>query len=294
MERKDFLAELGDAYRDAKPAFWVLFFVLTIFSLAVFSGIPKEEPAAYFLDVGQGDSQMVRFPHGGVMLVDAGRPNGLALREIGKTLPFYKRSVEMAFVTHPDLDHFGGFPEIFRRYRTHVLFTNGDESSSPAYLELKRIAEEKNIPLVVLEKGDRVLYDGSEIQVLWPLGGTPEKEGGRNERSLVFTLSTNNVRILYTGDAPTESEEEFSSSLRPVDILKVGHHGSKYSTGEKILLATAPRIAVIGVGKNSYGHPAPEVLKRLENFGARIFRTDMEGTIKIPLLPGELRVLRVK
>lgn len=291
MERKDFLAELENAYRDAKPAFWVLFFALGIFSVIVFLGIPPKVPAAYFLNVGQGDSQMVRFPHGGAMLTDAGRPNGLALRELGKILPFHKRSIEMAFVSHPDLDHFGGFPEILRRYRTHVLFTNGDESDSPAYLELKRTAEEKKIPILALKKGDRVLYDGGELQVLWPEGEFAE-EGEQNERSLVFTLSINNVRILYTGDAPTESEEKLS--LQPVDILKVGHHGSKYSTGEKFLLAASPRVAVIGVGKNSYGHPAPEVLERLKNFGVQVFRTDTEGSIKIPLLPGELRVLRVK
>jgi len=102
-----------------------------------------------------------------------------------------------------------------------------------------------------------------------------------NARSLAFVLEWRGRRVLFTGDAPVSEEVRWEAG--PVDVLKVGHHGSASSTGEELLERSRPRLAVIGVGANVYGHPTPAVLERLRRHGVAVRRTDLEGAVRVPL-----------
>jgi competence protein ComEC len=188
----------------------------------------------------------------------------------------------MVFLSHPDADHIGGTPEILQRYRVGVVFTNGDESDSEIYRDFKKSLAESGTREIVLSRGDRVRYGDAEFRVLWPPKEYEERGDESNENSLVLLFSHAGRNSLYTGDAPEKIEKLFLSDLPLVDVLKVGHHGSKYSTGEDLLLKTRPRLALIGVGKNSYGHPSSETLQRLQKFGIPVFRTDEKGTLRVP------------
>jgi tRNA G10 N-methylase Trm11 len=154
----------------------------------------------------------------------------------------------------------------------------------PAY---KKGRHEYEMPL---RKGDVIRIGGMSFRVLWPSGEAANGNDEGNDKSLVLLLESGARTTLYTGDASEKIERTVASGIGPVDILKVGHHGSKYSTGEALLLSTRPRAAIIGVGKNRYGHPAHEVLSRLQAFGIPVFRTDRDGSMRVPF-EADMRIL---
>lgn len=281
METNHFLTELLEAFHNSRKSFVGLFLALSlfcIFSFLSFSNIGGE----YFLNVGQGDSQLILFPDSRAGLIDTGPRNGRAGIEAGRVLPFWQRSLAMIFLSHPDADHIGGTADILRRYRVGVIFTNGDESDSEIYGNFKNALAESGVREIVLSRGDRVQYGDAEFRVLWPPANFTGGGDERNDNSLVLLFSHAGRNSLYTGDVPEKIEKLFLTNVPLLDILKIGHHGSKYSTGEALLLKARPRVAIIGVGKNSYGHPAEEALERLKKFAVPVFRTDEQGTIFAP------------
>lgn len=281
METNHFLTELSQAFRDSRKFFLGFFLALSLFCIFSFLSF-FSQPAEFFFNVGQGDSALILFPDSRAGLIDGGPQNARAGREAGSILPFWQHSLLMVFLSHPDADHIGGIPDILRRYRVGAVFTNGDESDSETYKSFQNALAESGTREIVLSRGDRVKYGDAEFRVLWPPADFAKKENESNENSLVLLFSRAGRNTLYTGDAPEKTEKLFLSDIPLVDILKVGHHGSKYSTSEDLLLHARPRVALIGVGKNSYGHPSSEVLQRLQKFGVPIFRTDEKGTLRIP------------
>lgn len=239
----------------------------------------REVFAVHFLDVGQGDSQLIKFPHGVEILIDGGNPNGRAVQELSEVMPANDRVIELVALTHPQLDHYGGLIETLKRYKVGVFLWNGRDSDAVAYQELKKTIKEKSIPTFVLRKGDLISYGDYGIKTIWPeekYAYTKEP----NDGSLVLELNSPNSRVLFTGDIGTNIEAEIAKFYKDeVDVLKVPHHGSKYSSSLKFLELLRPKVAVIGVGKNSYGHPTKDTLSRLASIGAQVFRTDQNGTV---------------
>lgn len=237
-----------------------------------------------FLEVGQGDSALVEFPNGGStaqLLVDGGPPNGAALRELGKLLPPHDRYLDLVVMTHPQEDHFGGLIELARRYDIGAFLWSGREGTTDSYRELMRTLEARGVRKIMVGAGDRVRIGSDKVLVLAP---TRELLSTRdlNETSVVLETVLEGVRALFTGDAGKEMEAVLTrEGVGPVDILKVGHHGSRFSSSESFLAALEPALAIIPVGKNSYGHPTSEVLGRLVRIGASVFRTDERGTIEV-------------
>lgn len=234
-----------------------------------------------FFSVGQGDSEMVVLPGGVKMLIDGGPPNGKVLEGLGKVLAPQDRYIDLVMMSHPQLDHFGGLIEVLERYRVGAFLTNGQEGSAPAFEDLKETLAGRGIRVVTLGAGDKISWNGSYFYVLSP---TAEllKSKEVNDATLVVELLSNSIRALFTGDAGEKVEGELAKiSGLNADILKVSHHGSKYSSSPGFLDKLGPKIAVIEVGRNSYGHPTPEALGRLGNVGARVFRTDTDGSIKL-------------
>ena len=216
-----------------------------------------------FVDVGQGDCVHVRGKKN--VLLDGG---GSVRRNIGKQVlkPYLLkngcRSLDAAMATHLHVDHYLGLQQLQEIYPIRQMVTKGKCGKS---------------------------YDlggGDRIDILWPEYQDPD-ETDENMNSLIFKVYIDGFTILVTGDLGEVGEQKLLEKYRGTDrlhcdILKVGHHGSRYSTTEEFLDAVRPSIAVIGVGKNNtYGHPGREVLQRLEKRGIPVYRTDQDGAVGI-------------
>ncbi|OGG38123.1 hypothetical protein A2116_01355 [Candidatus Jorgensenbacteria bacterium GWA1_49_17] len=243
----------------------------------------------YFLDVGQGDSEFVKLPGGTDILIDGGPPNGRALNELARALERGDRYIDLVILSHPQLDHFGGLVEVLKRYKVGVFIWNGAETDSDAFAELKETLRENGIPEVILGAGDKIKAGGSEIIVISP-DDELLKAKDLNDTSLVLELVSGNSKTLFTGDASAAVLENLRSG--DLDILKVAHHGSKFSSSAEFLKAVKPEAAVVEVGRNSYGHPTYEALEALRSAGAQIFRTDVDGTLKFTIDGEDIKIFK--
>lgn len=252
-----------------------------IWDRIVFSAAGPDILEIYSLAVGQGDSQLIRLPGGVKLLIDGGPPTGGLLSALADVLPANDRRIDLVMISHPQLDHFGGLVELVKRYDVGLILTNGQESSQPAYQALTEAAEEKTIRFLPLAQGDSVIYDGSRLDVFWPPANRTSVQDP-NDDALVVWLAAKNATTLFTGDIPAAIEKRVAAWLPgPADVLKVAHHGSKNSSAADFLAAIRPKVSLIGVGKNSYGHPAPATLERLAAAGSTFYRTDLDGTVKL-------------
>lgn len=245
-----------------------------------------------FIDVGQGDSTLVQ-TGGESYLVDAGRP------EEGPEVVDFLRSrgvneLDGIVATHPDADHIGGMPEVLDAMPVDAVYVSGGESGTSVEAAFLAGVEEAGAERVEVSAGDEMYWGGSEVTVLSPsAGGFADS----NESSVVTLLEhgpdPEAARVLLTGDAGAEAEEYMSqgSETGPLAVLKVGHHGSDTSTTPLFLSRFRPHVAAVSAGEdNSYGHPTPQVLRRLETAGAETFRTDEQGDVIVTLHDDELEV----
>lgn len=239
-----------------------------------------------FFDVGQGDSIFIEIPGGNQILIDGG-PNDAILSKLGRAMPFWDKSIDLLILTHPHADHLSGLLSVLKRYRVGMVLESGVEHSIPEYQEWRRALEEKQIKRVVAEVGQMVHAGSStELFVLAPLenfDGVSRKNV--HDGTVITRLAHGENSILFMGDAEKHLEFKLlDSSLAwlDVDILKVGHHGSKTSSYDAFLHAVSPEYAIIQSGrKNRYGHPTQEVLDRLAAVGATILRNDLSGDIMV-------------
>lgn len=269
-----------------KHARWYFLLALFLVNLLIWYAIFSEPRngilTVAFLDVGQGDAVFIEAPNGNQVLIDGG-PNRSVLKALSEVMPFYDRSIDMVVATHPDKDHIGGLPAVFDRYDVSFFLESGVTAETGVYTELmERVENEELTNRFLTRRGMTFFLDESVyLEILFPdrdvSGLNP------NEASIVAKLVYGNTSFLLTGDAP-EKIEKFITSLDKenldVDVLKVGHHGSKTSTGESLLGYSSPEYAVISLGKNNrYGHPHEDVLEKLSRFNVNIFRTDELGSI---------------
>lgn len=273
---------------------YLLFACLALFGFNVFVWYHiftgnQQDLNVYFLDVGQGDAQLVEFPGGVELLVDGGPDKGI-LFELSGALPKTDRYIDLVAVTHPQLDHFGGLVDVVERYKVGAVLATGRDGESEAWDEFLRVLGEKGIPVVVIKAGDTIRYKESLLSVL-----SPDEEFLRrkevNESSLVFGLESEGVKVLFTGDIGFETENYLTDAYEiDADVLKVPHHGSRFSTGLKFLAEATPEISVVQVGRNRFGHPTETVLSRLRQVGSSIYRNDENGTVRLQVNDGVIRI----
>jgi competence protein ComEC len=236
------------------------------------------------LDVGQGDALVLRSPSGRVLLVDAGPATGSF--DVGEAVvaPYLwslgVRRVEGLFLTHADSDHVGGASFLTRAFSVPDVFEGIAAVQDPRYQRIGRGWAERGPRRLTLRPGARLAWDGVEIEVLGPKAPARAPRAAANEHSLVLRLRYRAVSLLLTGDAPGAVEAALPP--RRAEILKVAHHGSRTSTSAELLERARPRLALVSVGPSSpFGHPHEEVLQRLERAGARVFRTDRDGSLTV-------------
>jgi competence protein ComEC len=218
-------------------------------------------------------------------LVDGG-PDNSVLQKLGKTMPFYDKDIDLVVMTHSDADHITGLIEVLEKYEVKNIVYSNIVRKSALYDAWRYAVAEEGADIIDPMAGEIVdLGNGVTLTVLHPTesltGKVLEKT---NNDSVVLILKYGETEILLTGDIEAKAERQIilSGVNLDADVLKVAHHGSKTSTIEEFLYEVSPQVAVIQVGaKNRYGHPTQEVLKRLENLGIKLYRTDVDGDIKV-------------
>ncbi len=255
----------------------------------------NSEPEFYFLDVGQGDSELVVFPGNVKIMTDAG-PDQKVVKSVERAIGS-DTYIDIGIVSHPQLDHFNGFNFLLDKYKFGAFIINGrdDTKTVHEWPELLKKIHEKHIPLITLGAGDNILFASNSISMLSP-NAAYIQSGELNDTGFVELIQTGGARALFTADIASNVEEYVSKKFDiRADILKVPHHGSKYSSSDLFLGAVKPKVAVIEVGKNNrYGHPTKEALARLASSTPNVFRTDQDGTVKIAVEGNKLSVFAEK
>lgn len=233
--------------------------------------LPDNRLHVVVCDVGQGDAILVTYKTT-QMLVDGG-PNSSVLKCLSEHVPFYDHRIEVVILTHPQADHMNGLIEVVKRYSVLQFVKEPVENNTDGYRELTKLLE--RIPVRAVYAGDEIRFknQGPMFKIIWPEMGFESKE--TNETAIVGKLSFGNFSALLTSDAGVIAPPVVA------DVLKVPHHGSKYGMTKSWLEVVQPKLAIISVGKNSYGHPTEEALKLLRDEETKILRTDRDGDVEV-------------
>lgn len=243
-----------------------------------------------FLDVGQGDAALVRFPNGYSMLVDAGGLGGAVSFDVGDRVvgPALRHSgvgrLASIVLTHGDADHVGGAPTLVREFRPWDVWEGVPVPRLEAVQRVRREAAAAAARWTTVQTGDTVAIDDVRLVVRHP--GVPdwERQDVRNDDSIVLELLWRDVSFVFTGDIGREVEREIAGRFAPspLRVVKVPHHGSPSSSSGSFVQALAPRVAVVSVGRgNRFGHPSKAVQERYAEAGALVFRTDRDGAVTV-------------
>ncbi len=254
----------------------------------------RAEMSVVFLDVGQGDSTLIKSPNGQVMLIDGGRSINLANSLIIPQVKAWGASqVDVLVVTHPDADHIAGLVGVLENFPVKLVALTGDAHTTDIYARLLNNIRDKQITAVQVRTGTTIPFDSAvNLEVLGPDDALVNQDN-TNDGSIVIKLTYGQTSFLLTGDA--EFAENQSILRRGADVratvLKLGHHGSRSSTDENWLRAVQPQLGVISAGAgNPFGHPHPEVIAALNTLGIQYIRTDEHGTITVVSDGTQLRV----
>ena len=255
---------------------FILVFVIALSFVIRFINI--NDLKIHFVDVGQGDCCFIQTPNNKTILIDGGGSE-VGSFDVGKStlLPYILdrgyTKIDYIIVSHFDTDHIGGLLTIMEELKvgTAIISKQGEESEN--YKKFKEIVNNRNIKVLVVNKGDRLQIENNlYFNFLWPNNSKLVSENILNNNSIVCKLYYKNFSMLFTGDieeiAESEILKEYNNNLDILNstVLKVGHHGSKTSSTQEFIEAVIPKIALIGVGENNkFGHPNDGVLERLEN-----------------------------
>lgn len=234
------------------------------------------------LDVGQGDSILIRTPANKTILIDASEARADVLGQLRREGVDH---LDLVIATHPHADHIGGMEAVVRAIPPKLYTDNGLPHTTQTYANLMKAIEEENIPYRAAEKGQVYnLDDGARLEILNPAGVVlKDTRSDLNANSVVTRLVHGEDCVLLVGDSEEPTEDLLlDGGIGQCDVLKVAHHGSRHSSTSRFLGAVQPKYALISVGMpNRYRHPGQETLDRLRAIGAKVFRTDLEGKLTV-------------
>lgn len=263
-----------------------LFFAVGVCVLVLASFIPLPHDKVVFLDVGQGDSVLIQTKTVQV-LIDGGSGTKV-LERLGEELPWFDRTIEVVISTHPDKDHLEGLLHVLERYKVGLVLlphiTHTSQLQDEWLHQLQRAVEDKQFAYRFAWQGQKLQLGDVTIDVLGPSNDMIRlaAAGTTNNASVITRVDFGDFSLLLSGDAERAVEKALVEHLLNrlhVNVLKVGHHGSKTSTSQMLIDAVSPSAAVISVGAdNRFGHPHPAVMQRLENI--HLWRTDEHGSVR--------------
>ncbi len=265
-----------------KLSLLIILFVLNIIVFLLIWQKLDQRLMVAFLDVGQGDAIFIETPSGKQILIDGGPPDGAVLRKLGEVMPFYDRSIDVVLATHPDEDHIGGLNSVLERYQVDLFIRNEATSSSQTFSNLLGLISDRKIPEKIITEAQTINFsDGVKFNLLFPNRDIKNEE--TNNSSIVGKLSYGEIDFLLTGDSPISIERELIyhyGHFLESEVLKAGHHGSKYSSSEAYLNYVKPKYSIISAGLNNrYNHPNPEVISNLEKIKTTILKTLGGGSL---------------
>jgi competence protein ComEC len=273
-----------------------------VVAVTMVGGVAMARPSGIarvtILDVGQGDAILVEGSRGGRLLVDGGPDPDRLLVALDRRIPPWDRRIDMLILSHPHEDHVAGLPLLLERYHVARVLEPGMRGPGPGYAAWLRELSATDAPIRTgVAAGDRLTVDEIVLRVLWPIRGRvpeqpPDGGTGINNVSVVLAGEVGTHRFLLMGDVEEEIDPELlAAGLPRVDLLKVAHHGSRTATTQAFVDAVRPRIAVASAGAgNPYGHPTRVTLERLARAGARVLRTDRDGSVTVGFEPNRLTV----
>ena len=231
----------------------------------------------HFIDVGQADSAFIELGNGQTMLIDAGRSGGDVVDYI-RNLQY--ETIDYVVASHPHDDHIGGMATVLNSFNIGKMYMPKQAHTISAFTNMLDVIENKDIDLYTAKAGTNILSSGNiNIDVLAPFS---ESNSNLNNVSAVVRITYGKTVMLFTGDAEHVIENQLLNSGIDADVLKVGHHGAGSASSSSFIKAVSPEVAVISVGEgNSYGHPHADTLAILNEVGAKIYRTDEQGTIVV-------------
>jgi len=230
-----------------------------------------------FFDVGQGDSIFIETPNKHQILIDGGPSSSNIANKLSSFMPFWDKTIDLIVLTHLESDHVSGLFEILDNYIVENILWSGEYSESEKSKIWKEMIEKENANIYISNSLDQIILNDVYLKIIKVNGEITNT----NDSSVITKLSYRDNSFLFTGDISSKVEKEIISQDIQSDIIKIPHHGSKYSSSEEFIKKVSPLLAVIQVGKNSYGHPTDEVLTRLSNFGIKVLRNDLDGDIQI-------------
>ncbi|MDD5639596.1 MAG: MBL fold metallo-hydrolase [Candidatus Pacebacteria bacterium] len=274
-----------------KSAYYILtiLIVLNVISWSYLFSIKDNLFRIVFFDVGQGDGIFIETPNKRQIVIDGGPDYNLMAEKISKEIPFWDKEIDAIILTHTDQDHINGLFGVLEKYKVNnILWTGMEKDGAEEKIKnwknmLNNEINKEGAKIFLVNNINAVIGENLVLDFLWP-DKISEKinKNNSNDYSLVSKLCYFKTCFLFTGDMSFDEENKIIRNENvKADILKVAHHGSKFSSSNEFLSAVSPKLAVIEVGKNSYGHPDLGVIERLESSGARVVRTDKRGDITV-------------
>jgi competence protein ComEC len=261
----------------------IMLLAIVLFASAKVTAEPGETLSVHVVDVGQGDAMILHQPGACTALIDAG---GLLFghRVTEKLQKLGLSEIDLAIISHPHLDHFGGLFDLLPRVGIKEFYDNGGNNPVPDYFD-DYLALRSSLQGKTLGRGDRLTCGDIELTVLHP-EKPPQPQDDINGSSLVLLVTFGDFRLLHLGDLSGAEEKTFldrNDDLR-ADLLKIAHHGAADATAPELLARSRPDLAVIScAADNRIGAPAEQVLQRLQAAGIPVRRTDREGTISLTI-----------
>lgn len=267
----------------------------SILLIVNFTDVYQDRMRINFIDVGQGDSCLIRYKGTNIMIDSGG---SLSKNKDGKSYDIGENvlnnyllnrgitRLDYIMASHFDEDHSHGFIFLLKNMKVKNVIISEQYKTSSIYEQFKQICKKQNIQIIYVKSGDEIRIKDLAFKILHPKSKENQiSENPLNNNAIVCMVKYKNRRILFTGDiekvAENEMVKEYTNGLK-ADILKVGHHGSKTSTTKEFLDLINPSVALIGVGQNNkFGHPNEDVIKRLEEKNIQIYRTDEMGEISV-------------